>query len=607
MGLSTALGAALSGLKANQRGLDLVAANVANSQTAGYTKKTLATEQAVIAGSTVGVRADDIRRELDLYLQRQLRSEAAGAAFAGTRADYLDRLQSIFGAPGAELSLDAATSSFSASLDALAVSPDDAGARAGVLAEAQILAQTLNAASRDVQDLRAQADQQIGDGVRAANDALRSIESLTKQIAAATTRGEPTADLLDLRDAAIDQLSTLMDVRVDDVGGGEIRVKTASGLSLYDGAAVTLSFEAAGTVSPQLGYGSGLSGITLTRPSGQTYDLLAPGQLRSGSLRALADLRDKSLTQAQTQLDELAANLAQALGTNRIEGTAVAGGVDLPTGGSLAGDRLSVAYTAGGATRSVTIVDVRDASRLPLEDGLTPDPNDVVIGVDFSSPTAAADLDAALAVRGIAIDVAASPDGFAFTSGAAGTTVTGGEARLTATSLTGDGLALPLFVDGSGGVAYSGSLDGAGQRAGFAGRIIVNPALLADPAALTVHAGAVAAGDASRAEFLRDALKADRTFTVDTGLGGASQPFSGSVLDFAQAAISAQARASATASRVAEGQSLVVSSLQDRFSTSSGVDVDEEMGRLIQLQTAYGANARVITAVKEMIDMLMRM
>ena len=52
MGLSSALGAALSGLKASQSGLDLVAANVANAGVAGYTKKTLVTEQAVAGGVT---------------------------------------------------------------------------------------------------------------------------------------------------------------------------------------------------------------------------------------------------------------------------------------------------------------------------------------------------------------------------------------------------------------------------------------------------------------------------------------------------------------------------------------------------------------------------
>lgn len=610
MGLSTALGAALSGLKTSQAGLDLVASNVANANTPGYVKRTLVVEQSVAGGVTAGVRADDVRRELDRYLQRQLRTETAGGTYASTRANYLSQLQSSFGTPGGALSLDTLVSGLSKSFDALAATPDSQATRASVILAAQTLAQQLNSASQDVQSLRSQADLGMKSVVEQANEALKTIEQLSKDIARAKAAGQTPAGLLDQRDTAIDTLAGLMDVKVEEASDGQLTIKTQGGLALFEGgAASTLSFEHTATITAGDAYPAGdgatLGTIQLTRPSGFSADLLADGELRSGALKALADQRDKTLPQAQAQLDELAANLAQAFGTKTVQGTAVAGGVDLTTQNALSGDRLSVSYTVGGVTKSVTIVNVRDPSALPLDDSLTADPNDTVIGVDFSSPTAAADLDAALAAKGISIDVAASASGFAFTSGAAGTTVTGGASKLTATALSGDGLAIPLFVDGAGGKPYSGSLDSGSQRTGFSGRIAVNPALVADNAKLVTYGASTASGDPARAEFLRDALSADRTYASDSGLGSLSKPFTGSVADFANGIIANQASASASATRVAEGQSLVVSTLTDSFSASSGVNTDEEMGRLIQLQTAYGANARVISAVKEMMDMLM--
>lgn len=608
MGLSSALGSALSGLKASQVGLDLVANNVANANTVGYVKRTLSPEQVVVGGTTSGVRADDIRRELDLYLQRQLRTETAGATYASTRASYLSQLQTSFGTPGGALSLDTLVSGLSASFDALATSPDDDATRAGVITAAQTLAQQLNSAAADVQNLRAQADAGMRSGVDQANEALKSIEALSKEITRATAMGQSPAGLLDQRDVAIDTLSGLMDIKVEDIGGGQLRIKTQAGAPLFEsGVASQLNFEQTSTISAQDAYGGdgGLGTITLTRPSGLSIDLFAEGQLRSGALKSLADLRDTTLPQAQAQLDELAANLAQAFGTNTIDGTAIAGGVDLTTQNAQPGDRLSVSYTVGGVTRSVTIVNVGDPSALPLDDKLTADPNDVVIGVDFSSPTAAADLDAALGGKGLAIDVSASTTGFAFTSGDPSLTIGGGSSKLTATTLTGDGLAIPLFVDGASGKPYSGSLDGGSQRTGFAARITVNPALVADNAKLVTYSGSTSAGDPARAEFLRDSMTSDRTFALDSGLGSTSRPYSGSIAEFANGVIANQASQSAAATRVADGQSLVVSTLTDSFSAASGVNTDEEMGRLIQLQTAYGANARVISAVKEMMDMLM--
>ena len=51
----------------------------------------------------------------------------------------------------------------------------------------------------------------------------------------------------------------------------------------------------------------------------------------------------------------------------------------------------------------------------------------------------------------------------------------------------------------------------------------------------------------------------------------------------------------------------MVNALQQRVADESGVNVDQEMANLISLQTAYGANARVMSVVKEMIDILLRM
>lgn len=603
MSLTTALGSALSGLKANQAGLDVVAGNVANASTPGYVRKSTSPVASVAGGATTGVRTTEVKREIDLQLQKQLRTETAGSAYASTRATFLDQLQSLFGTPGGEGSLDALVSDLSTSIDALAASPSDPSARAGVLQQAGLLAQQLNAATEDVQALRGYAEQGLKDGADAANEALTSIETITRAIVQAQGRGASTADLEDQRDMAVNTLAGLMDIKVESLAGGDIRIKTQGGLTLYDNGASTLAFTGGGApMTAGAAYApdssrSTLGTITLTSPSGYSSDLLANGGLRSGELKAYAELRDETLPQAQTQLDELASQLALAFGSTTTAGEPVSGGVALATDGAQPGDRLTLAYTSGGAQRTATIVNVTDPSRLPLSGGL--------IGVDFSSPTAAADIEAALQAAGAAIDVAATDDGFAFTSAAAGTTVSGGTSRITATGLKDGTAALPLFVDGAGGDIYSESLDGGAQRAGFAGRIAVNPDLIADPSALVETTANAPTGDQTRVNALREALSGDRTFSGDAGLRGSSAPFTGTLSEFAQGVISTQAAASASASRVADGQALVVSSLEDRFSSASGVDVDEEMTKLIQYQTAYSANARVMTTVNDMLQQLL--
>src|SRR6185437_11737357 len=138
MGLTQALSSALSGLQANQASISMVAANVANADTTG-------------ANTSIGVRVSDIQREIDLYVQRQLRTENAGASYADTRAQMYSQLQGIYGQPGSATALESVYNSFTSSLQTLSTSPDDPGARTAVINSAQLLTQQLNQLSGSIQ------------------------------------------------------------------------------------------------------------------------------------------------------------------------------------------------------------------------------------------------------------------------------------------------------------------------------------------------------------------------------------------------------------------------------------------------------------------------
>ena len=102
MSLSQVLATAASGLRASQAGLTVVAGNVANAQTPGYVRK-VADQVTTSAGEFgSGVRVAAINRELDQYVQRQLRVESSGASYADLRSSFYDRLQGIYGVPGSD-------------------------------------------------------------------------------------------------------------------------------------------------------------------------------------------------------------------------------------------------------------------------------------------------------------------------------------------------------------------------------------------------------------------------------------------------------------------------------------------------------------------------
>src|SRR5476651_1550914 len=112
MSLTQALSAAIAGLKVNQSSLALVAANVANADTPGYVRKTVDQEATAGNGAGISVNITAIQRELDTYVQRQLRTENSGATYADTRAQIYQQLQDVYGQPGSDNTLETVYNNF---------------------------------------------------------------------------------------------------------------------------------------------------------------------------------------------------------------------------------------------------------------------------------------------------------------------------------------------------------------------------------------------------------------------------------------------------------------------------------------------------------------
>lgn len=617
MSLSQALATSTAGLRITQSALSLVASNVANAETPGYVRKTAAQVTTAAGANGVSVRIGSINRELDQYVQRQLRAEVSGGAYATMRADYYSRIQSIFGEPGANSTLETVFNKFTTALQALTTSPDSATARTTVLNTAQVLTQQLNRMSNDIQSLRSDAELGLSDAVARANNAMQQIAAINRQLSGNSAQDAAAATLMDQRDAYIDELSHLMDIRVIESGNNQIGVFTGSGIQLVGVDAAQLAFDARGTVTAESQWSADpaertLGTLTLISATGGAMDLIANKSIRSGEIAAFMELRDDILVEAQRQLDEIASAMALALSSVSDAGTPVTGspaGFDIDTNGLLAGNVIHLTYTdtATGQQHKVSIIRVDDPNALPLSADATAGPNDEVIGVDFSGGLGAV----AAALNGrFNGRVAFSDQGggvLRITDDGAGnmSDIDAVTTTRTLTALGGGTAALPFFTDG--GVPYSGAITSLGlQSLGFAGRISINPALLSDPSQLVMYQPGTESGDATQPNFIYDRLvNASLTFSPQAGIGSRNTPFSGSLTSYMRQVISYQGAMAENASNLAEGQQVVVNALQERFSEGAAVNIDVEMAHLLSLQTAYGANARVMSTVKDMLEALM--
>jgi len=623
MSLGQALATAMSGLRANQAALALVSSNVANAETPGYVKKSLVQIQTSTGDYGSSVRVVGVNRELDQFLQTQLRTETSGAAYADIRASFLANLQGVYGNPDSSGTLESAFNNLTTALQALSTSPDSQSARIGVVNAAQTMAQQLNATSQGIQSLRASAESGLNNAVTTANNALSQIATINNQLVNGQQTDASTAALLDQRDQFVTQLSQLMDIRVVTNNQNQVTVFTNSGVQLVGVQAAQLSFNAQGTMTPNTEWSSDSSQsnvgtIAINFPQGGSMDLVATGAIRSGAIAAYLELRDNSLVQAQAQVDQLAAAMASSLSDKTTPGTQLPAGppdgYNLDLSGLQTGNVIHLTYkdNVTGVTHNLSIVRVDDPSVLPLPNSATSDPNDEVLGIDFSGgmTSVLSQLNSALGPSTGMQFSSTSPSTLTVLDDGAANRVDINAASVTTTALpmdlTGGSPQLSLFTDG--GTAFTGAITAAGaQQTGLSARISVNPYLIADPSKLTIFSSSTASGDSTRANFILNQLtSASQYYSPKTGVGNTTAPYKGTLLSFTQQFLSMQGNAADAAKQLADGQDVVLNTLQNKMNASSGINIDDEMAHLLQLQTAYSANARVMSTVKDMYTALLQ-
>ena len=130
MSVNQALSAALAGVDVTQKGLAVIAGNVANANTPGYIDETLNQTELVSSGTPgVSVNADGINRNLNTLVQDQLWTETSGGSYADKTASFYQQLQQIYGTPGSATSFDGIFNSFTTALQALSTSPSSYSAQ----------------------------------------------------------------------------------------------------------------------------------------------------------------------------------------------------------------------------------------------------------------------------------------------------------------------------------------------------------------------------------------------------------------------------------------------------------------------------------------------
>lgn len=318
--MSDLLSIGASGLKAYSRAMSTVGDNIANAQTPGYARRTLAlkemaggTESALVGRnvSPGGVTIQGIGRSVDKWLINDARISSGEAERAATRADWMTKVESALSDDANGISTNL-TKLFTTA-DQLTADPNNVTLRAQFLQSVDDVASGFRSSATQLGAMSEGISDAAQSSVADLNNNLDALESVNAGLRKARAGSTNEASLLDERDRLIDQISSQMSVTASFDDKGTVTLRAAGTGDTLVGNATVTHVAIATAADGRLGFTAGGAAID-------------PG---SGNLAGLGQAADHVADQ-RAGLDAAAAQFAGQLNAAHQAGTDANGNAGQP-------------------------------------------------------------------------------------------------------------------------------------------------------------------------------------------------------------------------------------------------------------------------------------
>lgn len=642
----------VSALIANQQALTTTGHNIANVNSAAYSRQTIATK--ALVGQNMGtgyvgkgVQVATIMRNYNELLGKQSNAANAASAADAIRYQSLVQMQDVYS--GGDSSLGAAINSMMNAFADVEAAPADGTARNVVLTRMSELTARFRAASATLQEMDYATNQQVTNNVTLVNNLAGQVASLNTQIARALASGHQPNDLLDARDQIIREINQYVQTTQVDADSGAINLFVGGSQALVLGSSTGQLSVAETAEYP----GSGKLSLYFSQPNGERVELTA-NMVGGGEIAGLLKFNNDDLVTGRNLLGRLALSIGTELNQQNKLGLTLSGnfGTDLfklttsTTGwsniaGYDAGNAAQSAQAAVTDTHALVASDYRiqfngagGAQLVRLSDGkltdlsvdpVTGDISQTVDGLQFTVPGAVTNAaqkgqsilfqpfsKAADEIQPLvhnAADLAVSNAVTAnITSSNAGTLQL---SSLRATDLTGipaQNAPVRITFDGAGNYSYqtydpaTSSWSAASAAATYtSGQAIqINGWNIT----LTGTPGSGDSVDVGNAKDLGDGYKLNAgNASAFLALRDAAIFDNGTSLsDGFSSAMAVIGTRTQSAKYAAELSETVANNLNADRTAVSGVNLDEEAARLLQYQQAYQASAKIISTAQSLFD-----
>ncbi len=569
MSLGFALDTTLRGLMSTSSRISLVSQNITNANKPGYTRKE-ATENYVTTNvGTVPVRTNVVG-STDRYLTLGVVGDIGEKGYSEALTELLDYYAAQLGTTDGSTTMSGYLNSMYGAFQQLAASPETQANQTEVVQIAANLADSIRNLSEDVQELRLQAEMKIADQVTSVNSMLDQIYSINSKIIPGETNNAQIAEFEDQRMLALEQLAEIMDIQYYFTSQNQLQIFTSAGMPLLQSEPKHLSYEATTQVNAQSTFQPiTLNGVDIT------------SSLRQGSLAGNIALRDTIFPEEQAKLDEFATVLKDQMNALLNKGSSLPPLTSLT--GTLRGLTPATALSATGTFR----VAVANNS------GILQNYADI----NLAGITTVGDL---LTALNAIPNVSASLD-------------VNGSLTVSST-LAGSGIALnemnsSVGPDAKGASFYFGLQDMfTGDEAAFLG---VNSSLRNSPNSLATGAlssGVIAPGDAvlnrgdgSTSLSMAQVLKENVPFDAAGNFSAQNSTLS----RYMEAIIANGATRASLAKTQYETSNAIYSESKEALNNKTGINIDEETAKMLELQNHYEASARMISTIRDMYQALL--
>ena len=230
-GISSLLSIGRSALNASQVALQVTGDNIANVDTEGYSRQSV-----VLANGSYssGVDVEGVTRSYSSFVEGQYLGKISARDRYNALYGGLSGVESLFNESNTS-GISASLSSFFSDWSDLTSTTASNASITSMLESTQTLVSLLRSAADTLSSTKSSTESTISDDVDTLNTLAKNVADLNKKIGESTKDTESYNSLLDSRQSLIEQMASLVDVKVVDNGGSNLSVYLTSGQTVVDG------------------------------------------------------------------------------------------------------------------------------------------------------------------------------------------------------------------------------------------------------------------------------------------------------------------------------------------------------------------------------------